>query len=178
MTADLAGQTLGQYQIIEQIGQGGMATVYKAYQPGLDRYVALKILPPAPAQQPGSSERFQREAKAIANLNHPNILPVYDFGQTEHCTFMAMRYIEGGRTLKTVMAEPLNLAQVTHLIGQIAAGLEYAHRQGIIHRDVKPGNVLMDHDWALLSDFGLAKMVDSSLRLTESGAGMGTPAYM
>lgn len=178
MTAGFIGQTLGQYQIIEEIGQGGMATVYKAYQPALDRYVALKILPPVQAQQLEMMERFHHEARAIANLNHPNILPVYDFGQTDQCTFMVMRYIEGGRTLKTLMAAPLSLAQVTNLIGQIADALEHAHRQGVIHRDVKPGNVLMDNNWALLSDFGLAKIANNPLRLTRSGAGMGTPAYM
>lgn len=204
MAADFAGQTLGQYQIIEQVGQGGMATVYKAYQPSLDRFVAVKILPPFQNRQTEANGRFQREARAIATLNHPNILPVYDFGQTEQCTYLVMRYVEGGRTLKTVMAEPLSLVQMADLIEQIAAALGYAHSQGIIHRDVKPGNVLMDkvaydtlhplrqappsgtlqgaqgvvHDWALLGDFGLAKMVNSPLHLTQSGSGVGTPAYM
>ncbi len=156
--ADLIGRTLGQYQIIEQIGEGGMATVYKAYQPGLNRYVAVKVLPPLHAKQPGFSERFQREAEAIANLNHQNILPVYDSGQEEGYSFIVMRYVEGARTLKEVMQTALSLSQVADLIGQIAAALDYAHRQGVIHRDVKPANVLMDGDWALLTDFGLAKM--------------------
>ena len=144
MAADFAGQTLGQYQIKEQVGQGGMATVYKAYQPSLDRFVAVKILPPFQSQQVEANGRFQREARAIATLNHPNILPVYDFGQTEQCTYLVMRYIEGGRTLRTLMAEPLSLPQMANLVEQIAAALGYAHSQGIIHRDVKPGNVLMD----------------------------------
>ena len=165
MAADFAGQTLGQYQIKEQVGQGGMATVYKAYQPSLDRFVAVKILPPFQNQQAEANGRFQREARAIATLNHPNILPVYDFGQTEQCTYLVMRYVEGGRTLKTLMAEPLNLSQMADLIEQIAAALGYAHSQGIIHRDVKPGNVLMDKEWALLGDFGLAKMVNNPLHL-------------
>jgi serine/threonine protein kinase len=176
--SELIGRTLGQYRIVEKIGQGGMATVYKAYQPGLDRYVALKVLPPLHAREPGFGERFRREAKAIANLNHPNILPVHDFGQEGEYSFITMRYIEGARTLKEVMAGSLSLNQVTHLIGQVAAALDYAHRQGVIHRDVKPSNVLMDGDWALLTDFGLAKMTEASVKLTGTGVGIGTPAYM
>jgi Tol biopolymer transport system component/tRNA A-37 threonylcarbamoyl transferase component Bud32 len=174
----LIGRTLGQYRIIEKIGQGGMATVYKAYQPGLDRYVALKVLPPTHAEQSGFSERFRREAKAIANLHHPNILPVHDFGQEEGHSFIVMRYIEGTRTLKELMETPLSLVQAAGLIEQIAAALDHAHQQGVIHRDMKPSNVLMDGDWALLTDFGLAKMTEASVKLTGSGVGIGTPAYM
>ena len=176
--AELIGATLGQYRVVDQIGEGGMATVYRAYQHSLNRYVALKVLPPVHARQPGFTERFQREAEAVARLNHPNILPVFDFGQTEDYSYIAMRYVEGARTLKERMAEPLDLAQVVDLIGQIAAALDCAHRLGIIHRDVKPSNVLMDGDWVLLGDFGLARMTEASVRLTGSGVGVGTPAYM
>jgi len=175
---ELIGRTLGQYRIIEQIGQGGMATVYKAYQPGLDRDVALKILPPLHAKQPGFSERFRREARAIANLHHPNILPVYDSGQDSDYSYLVMRYIDGAHTLTDVMRGSLTMEQVSNLIGQIASALSYAHRQGVIHRDVKPSNVLMDGDWVLLTDFGLAKMTEASVKLTGTGVGMGTPAYM
>lgn len=176
--ADLIGDVLGPYRILEGIGAGGMATVYKAYQPGLDRYVALKVLSPAHATEPGFRERFVREAKAIANLHHPNILPVYDYGEDRGYHYLAERYVEGSRTLKDLMSLPPNLSQVANLIAQVAAALDHAHRQGIVHRDVKPSNVLMDGDWALLGDFGLAKMTESSVKLTGTGVGIGTPAYM
>jgi eukaryotic-like serine/threonine-protein kinase len=175
---NLIGRILGQYQIVGQIGQGGMATVFKAYQFSLDRYVALKILPPLLAGQADFGECFKWEAKAIAKLNHPNILPVFDFGQADAYSFLVMRYIKGAQTLKDVMEQPLTLSQIADLMSQVAAALDYAHRQGVIHRDVKPSNVLMDGKWALLSDFGLAKMAEVSVKLTGMGVGMGTPAYM
>ena len=175
---NLIGQHLGPYRIVERIGEGGMAQVYKAYQPALDRYVAVKVLPPIHAKQPGFSERFLREAKAIANLNHPNILPVYDSGQEQGYSFLVMRYVHGARTLREVMAQPLSLPQIADWIGQVAAALDHAHRQGVIHRDVKPSNVLIDDNWALLTDFGLAKMTEASAKLTGTGVGVGTPAYM
>ena len=155
----LVGQSLGQYRIIDKIGQGGMATVYKAYQPSLDRYVALKVLSPHYAKQSDFNKRFQREAITIANLNHPNILPVYDFGLEGEYSFITRRYIENARTLKKAMSGSLTISQMVDFIGQVAVALDTAHQQGIIHRDVKPSNVLMDGDWALLSDFGLVKIV-------------------
>jgi len=174
----LIGQPLGQYQIVEQIGKGGMATVFKAYQPGLDRYVAVKVLPAYYAHEEGFSERFVREAKAIARLDHPNILPVYDFGQTDGLSYIVMKYVAAG-TLKARLGQPMPPEEALEILRQIAAALDHAHAQGILHRDVKPGNILIDEKgWVYLSDFGLAKMVEGSVQLTGSGVGVGTPAYM
>lgn len=174
----LIGQTLGQYRIVEQIGKGGMATVFKAYQPGLDRYVAIKVLPAYYAHEEGFSERFVREAKAIARLDHPNILPVYDFGQVDGLSYIVMKYVAAG-TLKDRLGRPMAASEILDTLKQISAALDHAHEQGILHRDVKPGNILIDEKgWVYLSDFGLAKMVEGSVQLTGSGVGVGTPAYM
>ncbi len=176
---DLIGKTIGPYRILEQIGVGGMATVYKAYQPSMDRYIALKILPHYVSEDQNFAKRFQREARAIAKLEHPHILPVYDYGEYEGVTYIAMRYVEAG-TLKQHLAKgPLPLDEINRLIGQIGNALDYAHRLGVIHRDVKPSNVLIDEQGnTYLTDFGLARMMEASQELTGSGVGVGTPAYM
>jgi hypothetical protein len=175
---NLIGQTLGKYKVMEQIGQGGMATVFKAYQAGLNRDIALKVLLPYIAQKEGFAERFIREAQAIGNLHHPNILPVHDSGQDKGYGYIAMRYVPGATTLARRMKERLTTEQIIDFISQIASALDSAHQAGVIHRDVKPSNILMDGDWLLLSDFGLAKMVELPSELTGSGVGLGTPAYM
>jgi serine/threonine protein kinase len=174
----LIGKTLGQYQLVDQIGKGGMATVYKAYQPGLDRYVAVKILPAYFQHEPGFAARFTREAKAIAQLDHPNILPVYDFGKQDNISYIVMKYVSAG-TLHDRLGAPISPAEIITLTEQIAAALDHAHQQGILHRDIKPSNILLDdRSWVYLSDFGLAKMVEGSVALTGSGVGVGTPTYM
>jgi tetratricopeptide (TPR) repeat protein len=175
---DLTGETLGQFRIIEPIGQGGMASVFKAYQPSLDRYVAIKVLPAQHALTPGFSERFVREARAIAQLSHPNILPVIDFGQDGDLSYIVMKFVPAG-TLKNKMGRAMDLEEASRLVDRIAAALDHAHERGILHRDIKPSNVLLDvGDWVLLADFGLAKMVAGDEGLTGSGVGIGTPAYM
>jgi serine/threonine protein kinase len=177
--ADLSGKTFGQYRLIEPISSGGMATIYKAYQPGLDRVVAIKVLPEFLLNQAGFLERFKIEAQAIAKLDHPHILPVYDYGEAERTPYLVMKYVPGG-TLKDLMAHgPIDPRQAALLLRQMAEALEHAHEQGIIHRDVKPSNVLMqDGRWVQLMDFGLAKMMTSTSNITASGTGVGTPDYM
>jgi serine/threonine protein kinase len=175
---NLVGKSLNQYRVVAQIGRGGMATVYKAYQPGLDRYVAIKVLPPYYAEEPGFVQRFTQEARAVARLRHPNILTVHDFGEADGITYIVMEFVEGG-TLKQRLAQPLAMEAAIDLTIQVGQALQYAHSEGIIHRDVKPGNVLLPRErWALLSDFGIAKIVQSTLGLTQTGVGIGTPEYM
>jgi len=176
---NLIGQHLGPYRILEQIGTGGMATVYKAYQPAMDRYVAVKVIASHFAQDQTFLRRFRREARAVAQLEHAHILPVYDSGEAEGRPYLVMRYLKAG-TLKDRLAEGLLfLSEVNRIIGQVGSALDYAHRMGVIHRDVKPTNVLLDAEGdTFLTDFGLAKMVASSVQLTGTGVGIGTPAYM
>ncbi|MCB0212860.1 MAG: serine/threonine protein kinase, partial [Anaerolineae bacterium] len=176
---ELIGKTLGKYKIVEQIGQGGMATVFKAHQLGLERWVAVKVLPPQYAADPDFSRYFLREAQAIAQLEHPHILPVYDFGQQGEYTYLVMRYIENSYSLADVMDAPMSFDQALKYLEQIATGLDYAHRRGIIHRDVKPANILLDEGgWVFLADFGLARVLQASTMFTTSGINSGTPAYM
>ncbi len=177
---DLTGKQLGPYQIIKPLGEGGMAAVYKAYQPSMDRYVALKVLPRHFASDPEFVGRFSQEARVIANLQHPHILPVHDFGESDGYTYLTMRFIDGG-TLADWLKEngPMSLEKIRNIITQVGGALDYAHAQGVIHRDIKPGNILVDRwDNCLLTDFGLAKMVESSSHLTQTGGILGTPAYM
>jgi serine/threonine protein kinase len=179
MLEELVGKRLGQYRLKAVLGKGAMATVFKAYQPSLDRYVAIKVLPPSfAAESPAFAKRFQREAKAIARLYHPNIVPVYDFGIYRDYSYIVMRYVEDARSLSQVVSASLTTEQIIDLISQVASALAYAHAQGVIHRDVKPSNVLLDAGWALLSDFGLVKVHEVATQLTDVGKGMGTPAYM
>ena len=175
------GQMLGSFRIINQIGRGGMATVYKAYQPAIDRYVAIKVLPSQLAESPEFAKRFHQEARIIANLEHPHILPVFDYGESEGVAYFVMRYLDAG-TLKDRMIEgrPLPIKEIDHLFTQLAAALSYAHSRGIVHRDLKPANALIDsHGNVFLTDFGIAKLLESaSPRLTQTDAIMGTPAYI
>ena len=176
-----SGQMLGPYRIINQIGQGGMATVYKAYQPSMDRNVAVKVLPGQLAQSTEFTQRFQQEARIIARLEHAHILPVFDYGESEGIAYFVMRYLEAG-TLKDKMetGRPLPLHEIDRLFTQLADALSYAHSLGVVHRDLKPANALIDSRGNLfLTDFGIAKILESaSPRLTQTDAIMGTPAYI
>lgn len=173
----LDGMTLGGYRLIEQVGVGGMAVIYKAYDPGLDRYVAIKLLPEYLGHGEEFSARFRNEARNVARLHHPNILPIYGYGEEEGLSYFVMGLVEGG-TLKDMMGEPMPPERAVSLIVQLADALQYAHEQGIVHRDVKPANVLMSRsDWPLLSDFGIARVLEQKAALTHS-AFLGTPHYM
>jgi tetratricopeptide (TPR) repeat protein/predicted Ser/Thr protein kinase len=175
---DLIGKTLGPYRVVEQIGLGGMATVYKAYQPSMDRYVALKVLSTHLAQETTFVKRFQQEAKVIAKLEHLHILPVYDHGEEGGYLYLVMRYVEAGTLKDWLEKGPLSLDDVRRVVTQIGSALEYAHQLGVIHRDIKPSNVLVTPQGdCYLTDFGIAKMVEGTLGLTGSGV-IGTPHYM
>ncbi len=179
MAPSLIGIQLGKYQIIELIGQGGMATVYKGYRKDIDRYVAVKVLPPHPGQSDSFVERFQLEARTIARLQHPHILPLYDYGVQDDITYLAMAYVEGGSLSDLIDRGAMSPEQAEPLLRQVASALDYAHRQGVIHRDIKPDNILLDKEGhALLADFGIAKIMEGDTALTGTGALVGTPAYM
>src|SRR5688572_21654024 len=175
---ELIDKKLGQYEIREKIGHGGMALVFKAYQPTLDRFVAIKVLSPLLAEVPGFTERFQLEARSVARLSHPNILPVYDSGVQDNYNYIVMLYVPNSITLSHLMKEHAPVAQMIEYVIQIAEALNYTHEHGVIHRDVKPSNILIVNKWALLSDFGLVKDQAAATRLTGSGNGIGTAAYM
>jgi len=177
------GQTIGRYQIIEPLGTGGMATVYKAYQPSLEREVALKVLRAGFADDPEFFQRFQREARSIAKLRHPHIVQVFDFEPLEGRYVLAMEFLEGG-TLKDRMAtraaegKRLPPAEVARIIGEVADALTHGHELGIVHRDMKPSNVMLSRrDRAVVTDFGIAKIIGGEGQ-TQTGVGIGTPEYM
>lgn len=175
----MIGTKLGAYEITEEIGKGGMATVYRAYQPNMDRHVAVKVISSRMLSDEIMRERFQREAKLIAKLEHPHLLPIYDFNGTHAPPYIAMRFLEGG-TLKQVMAVgKLPYEEVLYTLRQISSALDYAHRQGVVHRDLKPSNIMVDKEGnSFVGDFGIAHVSDANKELTGSGMVMGTPGYM
>ncbi len=176
----MIGKALGKYQIIEPLGEGGMATVYKAYDPMLERYVAIKIIRTIDQADPSFLLRFQREARALAKLDHPYILKVLDYGEEFGVPYLVMPYIAHG-TLKKFTRAHLPYEQALNIILPIADALNYAHKRRIIHRDIKPANILFGESGEpILSDFGIAKILDAheQTQLTSTGLGIGTPAYM
>jgi len=180
---NLIGQSIGRYHILEQLGEGGMATVYKAYDTRLERNVALKVLRIdqfIPAQLQMVLQRFEREAKSLAKLKHPNIVNILDFGEHEEMPYLVMEYLPGG-TLKQKLGRAIPWREAIQTLLPVARGLAYAHQHGVVHRDVKPANVLIDQNQEpILTDFGIAKLLEGTEghTLTGSGVGIGTPEYM
>lgn len=176
---DLTIGHLGPYQLIAPLGKGNMAVVYKATRPGLTYPIALKVLPRELAADLTFAGRFKQEARIIAQLNHPNILPLLDYGASEGHMYIAMPLAERGTLAAYLTGTPQPLEMVQGMILQIGSALEYAHTRGVVHRDVKPSNVLIDEGGRyLLTDFGIAKVLIGSAQFTVAGAAVGTPTYM
>src|SRR5580700_1747251 len=167
------------YELTHLIARGGMAQVYRAHDRLLDRPVALKVLFPELSVDRAFVERFRREAQAAANLSHPNIVPVFDWGEDDGSYFIVMEYVQG-RPLSAVLRDPQRPSprQIATIGAGVAAALAFAHRHGVVHRDVKPGNILITPDGDVkVTDFGIARAVNTEESLTQTGAVMGTAAY-
>jgi formylglycine-generating enzyme required for sulfatase activity len=184
---------IGKYEILDELGRGGFAVVYRARDAQMGRDVALKVISGPLAQEREFVERFQQEARVAADLHHPNIVPVHDFGESDGALYLAMALIGQGRTLRDLLAEqgPLPLEQALPILAQLADALDYLHHRDppLVHRDVKPANLLLEprgegscispsEVWAVLTDFGLVRSLQASTKLTRNGTALGTPAYM
>ena len=175
---------IGRYEIKSELGRGGMATVYRAYDPSFEREVAIKVLPSELLHDPQFRERFKREIKTIAALEHPAIVPVYDVGEDDGVPYFVMRYMPGGSLSNWIEKGKFSLQDAARIIERLASALAYAHKNGIVHRDLKPDNILFDNNGdPFISDFGVAKLTDSATNMTqryyrhtglyESGTGAG-----
>jgi serine/threonine-protein kinase len=179
MMEALRAATLGEYEILGEIGRGGMASVYLAHDIHLDRKVAIKVMSPALLDGEGASERFKREARTAGALSHPHIIPIHAVKESGELLYFVMKYVDG-RSLDSVIEahKTLPIPMVVQILFEVAGALAYAHRAGVVHRDVKPGNIMIDRDgWAVVTDFGIAKVVQEQ-GLTMTGTAVGTPAYM
>jgi serine/threonine protein kinase len=174
-----AGDAFGPYDVVEPLGSGGMATVFKARERALDRFVALKTLPHDALGLSNFAERFEREAKIVARLEHASIVPIFGYGITESVPWMAMRYISGGSVARRIRSGTIELRQAADIVRDVAEALDYAHERAILHCDVKPQNMLLDESGrAYLTDFGVARIMAGHPRLTSVGSVAGTPEYM
>src|SRR6058998_2451121 len=171
---------LGEYEVLAEVGRGGMATVYLAHDLALDRKVAIKVLAPALlAMGEGMVERFKREARTAAALSHPHIIPIYAVKESDEVLYFVMKYVQG-RPLDAVIRDvgPLAIPMVQLILAQVSDALSYAHRHGVVHRDIKSANIMLDEEgWAVVTDFGIAKVLQSQ-GLTLTGVTVGTPTYM
>lgn len=173
----LIGRLLGQYRILAKIGQGGMGMVFKAEDTALKREVALKVLWANPLDDPRIAERFMREARCLARLSHPNLLPVYNVGSEGELRYFAMELLRGRTLAEALRTAPLKVPEALNMAGQLLSALDYVHRQGITHRDIKSGNIMLCDSRIVLMDFGLAKE-ENTAGLTTEGVVLGTPEYM
>ena len=179
----LIGQTLGEYQIHDELGRGGMAVVYKAYDPSLERWVAIKTLPAESSSDRDLVSRFGREAKAMGALNHTNIVQIIGSGEDRGLHYFVMEFVEGPSLQELLKQEVLSMDLMFDIATQVCDGLEYAHKKGIVHRDIKPGNVLYEQSTGLakIADFGIARLThkpEEMITLTATNVGMGTVNYM
>jgi serine/threonine-protein kinase len=173
------GENVGPYRITEQLGQGGMATVYKAYHPALDRYVAIKALHPAFLEDPNFLARFHREAKVVAKLEHPNIVPIYDFAEHKGQPYLVMKFIEGETLKARLERRTLTIEEAKEVARAIGGALSFAHKQGILHRDIKPSNIILTPGGTIyLADFGLARIAQSGESTLSADMMLGTPHYI
>ena len=175
----VVGENVGQFKIVEYVGQGGMATIFKAYQTSLDRHVALKVIHPTLKNDQSFVARLTREATVVANLTHPNIVQVHDLVTSENIPFLVMQFIEG-KTLKDVMLErKLTPNEVLDILRPVGEALTYAHSRGVLHRDVKPSNIMIDKDGnVFLTDFGLARIERSGESTMSHDMLIGSPQYL
>ena len=169
----------GDYELLNEIGRGGQGVVYRAHQKSLNRTVALKVIGLGPWATEAHLKRFRREAEAAASLDHPFIVPIHEVGERDGCCYFSMNFVEGGQLDEVVRGAPMSIRQAAELIAKVARTVHYAHEHGILHRDIKPGNVLLDTKGEPhLTDFGLARLVEAESTVTRTLDVMGTPSYM
>ena len=169
----------GDYELLEEIGRGGQGVVYRAHQKSLNRTVALKVIGLGPWATEAHLKRFRREAEAAASLDHPFIVPIHEVGEREGCCYFSMNFVEGGQLEEVVRGAPMSMRQAAELIAKVARTVHYAHEHGILHRDIKPRNILLDvKGEPHLTDFGLARLVEDESTVTRTLDAMGTPSYM
>jgi serine/threonine protein kinase/Tfp pilus assembly protein PilF len=169
----------GDYELLEEIGRGAQGAVFQAHQKSLNRIVALKVIGLGPWTTEAHLKRFRREAEAAASLEHPGIVPIYEVGEREGCCYFSMKFIEGGQLDQVVRRAPISIRQGAELVAKVARTVHYAHEHGILHRDIKPGNILLDRNCEPhLTDFGLARLVEAKSTITRTREALGTPSYM
>src|SRR4029450_3655 len=169
----------GDYDLIEEIGRGGQGVVYRARQKSLNRTVALKVIGLGQWSSTPHLKRFRHEAEAAASLEHPQIVPIYEIGERDGSCYFSMKFVEGGRLDEVVKRDPISTRRAAELLVKIARTVQFAHEHGILHRDIKPGNILLDrHGEPHLTDFGLARLIEQESTITNSFEVLGTPSYM